>query len=222
MENKKQGFKKKAFAALKSLSGRSTKRAKSHQTSSSLSSIDATDPQLAGTADQPEVLSEQATDASSVSRLIDRSGVSKVASPESPDKKNKGADEPPNPSSLTPSSPRMSSYISELNKAINEFRKNYVKFAKANSEYILIDDELENAIPDIATVGDVKQIAKLFEQNVTKTIRINERKKLLRESHWLTQVGHFFSKLYPVAKLSCSLMGAVVEVVVHCVVTINT
>ena len=214
MENKKQEFKKKAFAALKSLSGRSTKSAKSHQTSSSLSSIDATESQLA---DQPEVLSEQATDASSVSPLIDRSGVSEVASPESPDKKNEGADEPSDPSSLTPSQSRTLRYILELNEAINEFRKNYVQFAKANSEYILIDDELENAIPDIATVGDVKHIAKLFEQNVTQTIRIRERRKKITESHWPTQVGHFLTKLYPVAKLS---IEAVAEVV-HCAITIN-
>ena len=209
MENKKQGFKKKAFAALKSLS---TKSAKSHQTSSSLSSIDATEPQLA---DQPEVLSEQATDASSVSPPIDRS--EELASPESPDKKNEGADEPSNPSSLTPSPSRTLRYILELNEAINEFRKNYVQFSKANSEYILIDDELENAIPDIATVGDVKHIAKLFEQNVTKTIRIRQRRKKITESHWPTQVGHFLTKLYPVAKLS---IGAVPEVV-HCAITTN-
>jgi hypothetical protein len=75
-------------------------------------------------------------------------------------------------------------------------------------------------IPDIATVGDVKQIAKLFEQNVTKTIRIKERKKLVRESHWPTQVGHFLSKLHPVAKLSCNLIGAVAEVL-HDVIGIN-
>ena len=100
----------------------------------------------------------------------------------------------------------------ELTEAMNEFRKNYVQFSKANREYILIDDKLEDILPDIATVADVKEIAKIFEQNVTRTIHIHESKKVLTESHWPTQVGRFLSMLYPVAKLSCSLLGAVGEV----------
>ena len=71
---------------------------------------------------------------------------------------------------------------------------------------------MENVLPDIATVADVREVAKIFEQNVTKTISIKGRKKLLTESHWPTQVSLFLSKLYPIAKLSCSLMDAVAEV----------
>lgn len=219
---KKQGIKKKAYAALKSLARRSTKSAES-EASNSLSSTPA-ESHPAETAVHSIASSEQATDAGSVTGgLRIHSSASDVAKPGSPGNKNERlAGQPSDPPSLTPvPGQRTSRYLVELNEAINEFRKNYVQFSKANSEYILIDDELENVIPDIATVGDVKQIAKLFEQNVMKTIRINERKKLLTESHWPTQVGHFLSKLYPVAKLSCSLMGAIAEVIDCMVVTIN-
>ena len=117
---------------------------------------------------------------------------------------------PPSSSASLPRARQTKCHL-ELNEAIDEFRKNYVQFSKANREYILIDDELENVLPDIAAVY-VKDIAKTFERNVTRTMRITERKKLLTENHWPTQVGHFLTKLYPVAKLSCSLMGAVAEV----------
>jgi len=118
-----------------------------------------------------------------------------------------------NSTSLTPfTQQRTSRCLLELNDAINEFRKNYVRFSKANSDYLLIDDELDNVLPDIATVADVREVAKIFEQNVTKTIRIRGRKKLLAESHWPTQVSIFLRKLYPIAKLSCSVMDAVADV----------
>jgi hypothetical protein len=221
MEKRNQGIKKKAYAALKSLSGRSTKTAKSHGASSSLSSLPGGS-HLAETADRSQVSLEQAADSSSVISLPRNSpSTSEAASPGGPGNKNEGAGQPSDSPSLTPfTGQRTSRYLFELTEAINEFRKNYVQFSKANSEYILIDDELENVIPDIATVGDVKQLAKIFERNVTKTIRINERKKHLTESHWPTQVGHFLTKLYPVAKLSCSLMGAVAEVV-YCVLQLT-
>jgi len=223
MENKKQGVRKKARAAFKSLSGRA-KSGKSNEASASLSSV----PDVA--VDHSQVLSEQATVSSEQAAgpssvktpPRSRSGSAlEVASSGSPGNANEGAGQLADSSSLTPlPGQRTSRYIFELNEAINEFKTNYVQFSKANSEYILIDDELENVIPDIATVGNVKQIAKIFEHNVTKTIRIKERKRLFRESHWPTQVGHFLTKLYPIAQLSCSLMGAGADVV-PCVITIN-
>jgi hypothetical protein len=214
METKSQRMKKKAQTALKSLFGSSAKSAKSDQPSSSLSSIQGGS-SIAETADNSPASSEQATTGagSVISRLGKSSSASEVASDRKTGTNNETAGQPSNSSSLTPfARQKTSRCFLELTEAMDIFRKNYVQFAKANSEYILIDDELENVLPDIATITDVKQIAKIFEQNVTKTIRINARKKLLTETHWPAQVTHFLSKLYPIAKLSCNLMGAVAEV----------
>jgi len=196
-------MKKKTQAAVKSLFGRSKKSPKGDEPTSSHSSIQGGSPMAEATEDSPattaaaSLVSPRCSTPSEVANNGTRNGIM----------------EPGNSASLTLfTQQRTSRCLSELNDAINEFRKHYVQFSKANSEYMLIDDELENVLPDIATVTDVREVAKIFEQNVTKTIRIKGRKKLLTESHWPTQVSLFLSKLYPIAKLSCSLMDAVAEV----------
>jgi hypothetical protein len=207
-------MKKKAQTALKSVFGRSKKGAKGDEQSSSLSFIQGGSPVAAG-AENFAASSVQGT--MGADSLISQPGrcssPSEVASNGKTGTEHEVVGQPSSSPSPTPfSRQRTSRCFLELTEAINGFKMNYVQFAKANSQYILVDDELESLLPDIATVPDVKEIAKIFEQNVTKTIRINERKRVLTKSHWPKQVAHFLSKLYPIAKLSCSLMGAVAEV----------
>jgi len=192
---------KKSQATLKSLFGRSKKSTKGDEPTSSQSSIQSDSPMV-------EAAEDSATTAAA-SLVSPRCPTpSEIASTGTNE-----ITEPVNSTSLTPfTQQRTSRCLLELNDAINEFRKNYVRFSKANSDYLLIDDELDNVLPDIATVADVREVAKVFEQNVTKTIRIRGRKKLLTESHWPTQVSIFLRKLYPIAKLSCSVMDAVADV----------
>jgi hypothetical protein len=224
MENKNKGIKNKLRTAFKSFAGRKKSSKSNELASSSLSPIpvdvETNNPQASSQQLDVDV-AQQAADANSIeSQPKSPPSAPEVARPASSTAKgNEGAGQSSD-LSLFPAQ-KTSRYVSELNEAIREFKKNYVRFSKANSEYILIDDELENVMPDIATVGDLKQIAQTFHQNVTKTIRIKERKKSVTESHWLNQVGHFLTKLYPVAKLSCSLMGAVVEVIRYDLVAIN-
>ena len=203
--NKDHGVKKKAQAALKSLFGRK-KTPAGGGPPGSRASVQGCSP-IADAEQKPPASSEPAT--TSANALVGPPGHPSAVAGNG----TSGTDNAVQPSSFDslPRVARQTRCRLELNEAIDEFRKNYVQFSKANREYILIDDELENVLRDIAAV-DVKDIAKTFERNVTRTMRITERKKLLTENHWPTQVGHFLTKLYPVAKLSCSLMGAVAEV----------
>lgn len=208
-------MKKNAQTALKSFFGRSTKSTKGDKSSNSLTSIQGGSPIADAAQKSPASLAQATTAADSlVSRLERCLPPSEVASDGKAEAKNEMASPQPSTGSfsLTPFTRHGSRSLLELTDAINEFRNNYVQFSKANSEYILVDDELENILPDSATFADVREVAKIFEQNVTKTIRINEKKKLLTQSHWPMQVSRFLSKLYPIAKLSCSLMGAAAEV----------
>jgi hypothetical protein len=100
----------------------------------------------------------------------------------------------------------------ELEEALNEFKKNYVQFAQKNRQYVLMEDELTNIFSSDATSGDIKDTAKIFEDNIWKTVRITERRKSLTETKWTARIGQFLTKLYPVARLSCGLTAAIAEV----------
>lgn len=107
---------------------------------------------------------------------------------------------------------RSSRALSELEDAIRTFKLNYSQYAKKNQKYILIDDQLEIAFPERMTPSDVQGTAEIFSDNIRKTLHVSERRKSLTETKWTSEVGQFFTKLYPVARLSCGLTAAVAEV----------
>jgi hypothetical protein len=102
--------------------------------------------------------------------------------------------------------------LSELEDAIKMFKSNYSQFAKKNQKYILIDDELEIAFPEQITPSDIQSTVEIFSNNIRKTLHVSERRKSLTETRWTSDVGQFFTKLYPVARLSCGLTAAIAEV----------
>jgi hypothetical protein len=96
--------------------------------------------------------------------------------------------------------------------AIEEFEGNYTKFAKRNNQYFLIEKDLENAFQRPDKEADIKHTAKTFGENILTTVQTLERKASFNEGKWMSRVGHFLSKLYPVATLACGLTGAIAEV----------
>jgi uncharacterized protein YchJ len=102
--------------------------------------------------------------------------------------------------------------LSELDDAIKTFKWNYSQFAKKNQKYLLIDDELETAFPKQMTPSDVQSTADIFSATVWKTLQVSERKKSISDTKWTSEVAQFFTKLYPVARLSCGLTAAIAEV----------
>ena len=107
---------------------------------------------------------------------------------------------------------RTSRSLSELDEAIDEFKRNYDHFAKKNSWYILIEEDLEIAFQSVNKRDDIKHSAEIFGNNVSTTIRIVERKRSIAEGKWINQVGRFMTKLFPVATLACGLTAAIAEV----------
>lgn len=101
--------------------------------------------------------------------------------------------------------------MSELYRAIDEFEKHYKQFSR---RYIVIEEDLESVFqsPQKRELGDLKATAKIFGDNVVMTIKTVEKKQDITQSKWTTQVGLFLTKLYPLARLGCGLMGSVAEV----------
>lgn len=102
--------------------------------------------------------------------------------------------------------------VSELEEAIKEFKENYSLFARKKQKYILIDGELDDVFLDEITYSNVKSTAKFVGGKIRETQQITKRKNSIIENTWTGQIGHFFTSLYPVAKLSCGLMGSVADV----------
>jgi hypothetical protein len=104
---------------------------------------------------------------------------------------------------------RISKSQSELAEAISDFKKNYENFAMNNPRFILIDDDLQNAFTTADAGDDVRHSAQLFGSGIKSVLRTIETKNKINESKWTTRVGNFMTKLYPVARLSLSLVEAV-------------
>jgi hypothetical protein len=103
--------------------------------------------------------------------------------------------------------------LSQLNEAIDDFRRNYEEFARKNRRYVLIDTiQLDGAFQSTNKSQDIKHAAKTFEHNVSAIMETVETKNAVINTKWTKQVGNFLAKLYPVAILSCGLTAAVAEV----------
>ena len=101
--------------------------------------------------------------------------------------------------------------MSELHRAVDEFEKCYKQFS---SRYIVIEEDLESAFqkPKKRELDDLKATAKIFGDNVVTTIKTIEKKQGITQGQWTNQVGLFLTKLYPLARLGCGLMGSIAEV----------
>jgi hypothetical protein len=97
----------------------------------------------------------------------------------------------------------------ELNKAICDFETNYKRFSK---KYVLVDKDLETAFQNADNHGDFRQNAKIFQANISTAINTVEKHIGIAKGKWTYQVGHFLTKLYPLARLACGLTAAAAEV----------
>jgi len=100
----------------------------------------------------------------------------------------------------------------ELAEAIEEFKKNYKAFAKENKQFLLIDHDVECAFQSAEAGKDIRHSAQLFGNDIGTVLRTIERKTEFKKSKWISRVGGFLTRLYPIASLSLSLAGAIGQV----------
>ena len=103
--------------------------------------------------------------------------------------------------------------LSQLSEALAEFQGTYAKFIEKNKDYLLIDAEVQEAFKNADNVkGDIRKAAVTFADGIWDAIRTIEQRNLTTQGKWTSKLGHFMTKLYPVATLSVGLAGAVGQV----------
>lgn len=107
---------------------------------------------------------------------------------------------------------RISRSLTELNVAVTEFRKNYELFAKKHPDVLLFEEEFNTAFRSAEVIDDIKCSAQSFGEGIWAVLQIMETKKSIGKSAWLTKLGTFLAKVYPVAMLSLNLSASVSEV----------
>jgi len=101
---------------------------------------------------------------------------------------------------------------SELNTAISEFQTTYNLFVKTNSQFILIDEDMEEAFRAAQKESDLKRAATTFSSGISSALEAVRKRKKFEQGRWTTKLGTVLGKLYPVAGLSLNLLGSVGDV----------
>jgi hypothetical protein len=100
----------------------------------------------------------------------------------------------------------------ELQRAVEEFQKNYRLFAGSHKKYILIEGDLEAGFPIQQTDAEIRDTAKAFGNAIWTTIGAIEKKDGIVGQKWPNKVGRFLVKLCPLARLALQLTGTVADV----------
>lgn len=101
--------------------------------------------------------------------------------------------------------------LAKLDHAIRDFKKHYDLF-KAKHELVSIVDDVQIAVERAGADNDIQRSAQLFEIEISTTMQVWQRKQELANSTWIGKLGKFLTKLYPLARLSLLLTGAIAEV----------
>ena len=102
--------------------------------------------------------------------------------------------------------------LSELESAVTEFQKQYLRFLEKNRKYTRIEDAIDLAIQKAKSEKEIKRSAKIFGEEIARVTRIAGDKRVASEMTWRGRVGSFVTKLYPLARLSLRLTGSIAEV----------
>lgn len=156
---------------------------------------------IADTAVPPETHSSNFTPSSSPSAVI--LSASAIQTSESTWQKGKE-------NMVMPS--RISRSLTELDVAMTEFRQNYELFAKKHPDVFLLNEEFSPAFRSAEASDDIKRSAQVFGNGIWAVLQTMEAKKNIGKSEWLTKLGTFLTKVYPVAVLSLNLTASVADV----------
>jgi len=102
--------------------------------------------------------------------------------------------------------------LSELKRVVADFKQNYEQFIKTNPHIVRLEEDLDGAIEKSGTAAGMTKSAQIFQSEISATLSAIEKKQKLAKGKWTGRLGDFLAKLYPVARLSLSLAGAIAEV----------
>jgi len=107
---------------------------------------------------------------------------------------------------------RLSERISDLNHALKNLEEHNKQFISTNPEFITVKDCFDTALHEADAHPDITQGCHVLSKGILSTLRILEAKRAIKKDKWITKVGNFLKKIYPIARLSLSLASAVAGV----------
>ena len=78
-----------------------------------------------------------------------------------------------------------------------------------NKEFILLDEDMEEAFRAAQTEADIRQAATTFSSGISAALEAVSKKKKIEEGSWTAKLGTVLSKLYPVTRLSLDLLDSI-------------
>jgi len=103
--------------------------------------------------------------------------------------------------------------LTDLADAIAQFKENYQLFAKKNSQFISIDQDLQESFQNAQRGDNIQLAAKNFSECIWGALRAVEKKQKSTEGKWTTKLGNILTRLYPVASLSLGLAAGIGDVI---------
>jgi hypothetical protein len=99
-------------------------------------------------------------------------------------------------------------YDPELEAALEEFRKNYQRYA---DKYQLV--RMQNFNWSIQTMdGNLTSTGQFFTNQISSILEVTTAKQKLSDAKWPGVLGNFLAKLYPLVKTSLQLTGVIASV----------
>jgi hypothetical protein len=97
-------------------------------------------------------------------------------------------------------------------EAIKEFEGNYRKFVGNHKNFMIGEDEFDSAANRAQREDNMNKSAEVFRTEILKILEVHKQKEQAKEKKVVSKVGNFLIKLYPIAKLSLEVIGALGEV----------
>jgi hypothetical protein len=120
---------------------------------------------------------------------------------------------PPDPfPSQLPSDESTQAAITPLDLSVSEFKASYKAFVKRNSQFFLVDEDIDGAFQAAQTEEDIRRGSKIFTAGIWAALQAVQKRKNLAEGSWTTKLGNVLTKLYPVARLSLDLLASIGDV----------
>jgi hypothetical protein len=107
---------------------------------------------------------------------------------------------------------RLAGCVSDFIDAIKELEEHNKEFVSSNPGFITIKDRFDTAFREADANRDIRRGSQVLSKGILAALQTLEVERNIKKDKWTTKVGNFLKKLYPVARLSLNLTGAVVGV----------
>lgn len=81
-----------------------------------------------------------------------------------------------------------------------------------NKQFILLDEDMEEAFREAQNEYDIKRAAATFGNGISAALEALRKRTKMEEGNWTSKLGTVLSKLYPFARFSLDLLASIGDV----------